>query len=166
MGVNLAFETGLYKYFNAGAQLSFGIPRSLEEPLHLGLGLFAKPYFPIGDRCSIFSLAGAGLSAAQNSMKTWLSERHKQEIERVYLYSDYYNTAFGGNVYLSVGIEYFPWPLLGFAFAGGVRAELWRERGLTTQKKLLMTLVMPPMSFQSDLCCKSFYNILIFNNKR
>ncbi len=55
VGAILAFEAGIYKYFNAGAQLSFGIPPNLEVPLHLGLGLFAKPYFPIGDRCSVFT---------------------------------------------------------------------------------------------------------------
>jgi len=127
LGAILAFEAGIYKYFNAGAQLSFGIPPNLQVPLHLALGLFVKPYFPLGDRCSIFSRIGAGISASQGGMKAWIKA---PEINRIFGKNQYYATAFGGNAHASIGIEYFPWPLFGFAFEGGVQADLLRERGV------------------------------------
>lgn len=134
VGVILAFEAGLYKYFNAGAQLSFGIPPSLDVPLHLGLGLFAKPYYPMGPRFSFFSRLGLGISASQGGMKAWLLEKSQRpgasQIKHVFGENKYFGTAFGGNAHVSLGVEYFPWPLLGFALEGGVRADIFRERGL------------------------------------
>lgn len=134
IGAILAFEAGLYKYFNAGAQLSFGIPPNLDVPLHLGLGLFAKPYFPLGSHFSFFSRIGMGISASQGGMKAWLAEKSHRpgasRIKRVFGENKYFGTAFGGNAHVSLGVEYFPWPLVGFAFEGGVRADIFRERGL------------------------------------
>jgi hypothetical protein len=139
IGALLTFEAGLYKYFNAGAQLSFGIPPNLSVPLHLGLGLFAKPYFPLGERCSFFSRLGLGISASQGGMKAWLAEKSQRpgasEIKNFFGENQYFDTAFGANAHVSVGFEYFPWPLFGFALEGGVRADIFRERGLAKNNK-------------------------------
>ena len=74
-----------------------------------------------------------GLSASQGGMKVWLLEKSQRpgasEIHRVFGKNKYYGTAFGANARVSVGFEYFVWPLLGFALEGGVRADIFRERG-------------------------------------
>jgi hypothetical protein len=134
LGGILSFEAGLYNYFNAGAQLSFGIPKDFEEPIHLALSLFMKPYVPLGKCSSFFSRIGGGISGSQGGMQRWLSKQQTlsgtSEIRRIFPEGKYYNTSFGGNFYINIGLEYFPWPLFGFALEGGVRAEIWRERGL------------------------------------
>lgn len=139
IGAILAFEAGIYNYFNAGAQLSFGIPPNLDVPLHLGLGLFAKPFFPINEHCSIYSRMGGGISASQGGMKAWLINKSQNpkasEINRVFGENNYYTTAFGGNAHVSIGIEYFPWPLFGLALEAGVQADVFRERGLAKNSK-------------------------------
>lgn len=137
-GGSLAFEAGLYEYFNAGAQLTFNIPGTTGVPIQLGLSLFAKPYLPLNQRCSLFARVGAGISAAQGNMKSWLMKSSPEvaapELERVYGEHGFFNTAYGGNAFMTLGIELFPWQLFGFALEGGFRSEIWSERGATDPK--------------------------------
>lgn len=134
----LSFEAGLYKYFNAGALVGFNIPTGIAkgEPLHYRLDLFAKPYVALGERFSLFSRLGAGISAAQGNLLQYLSQKNDSNqatLQKVFLGTQYEHFAFGGNAFAVAGFEYFPWSRFGLVFEAGMRAEILRNNKSTHQ---------------------------------
>lgn len=128
----LSFEAGLYKYLNAGAAIGFNAPAFRKnEPLHIRLLLFAKPYVALGERVALFARLGGGISSALSGssikghfMKVG-SNSIKAELLRVYKDGSY-DLAYGAITQASIGIEYFPFTRVGISLEGGIRSEFFR----------------------------------------
>jgi hypothetical protein len=128
-GVALSFETGLYKYFNAGAIFAANIPTEItkSEPLHMRFALFAKPYYPITKNFSVFSRVGGGISTTIGSMierlRGFNSPELNPSLERVYQGQRYALMGPGILGMATVGVEYFMFSRFGLAFETGIRVE-------------------------------------------
>jgi len=126
-GVALSFETGLYKYLNAGAIFAANIPTEFTEPLHLRFALFAKPYYPITKNFSVFSRLGGGISTTIGSMMERLRGFNSPELspslQRIYNGQQYGLMGPGIFGMATVGVEYFPFSRFGLAFETGLRLE-------------------------------------------
>ncbi len=129
-GATLAFESGLYKYLNAGALFSFTIPQSLKDSAHMRFALFAKPYIPITNNFSIFTRFGGGLTSSAGSsillkLNDYKSPAFTSALMRIYEGQQYSSFAPGALAMASIGFEYFPFSRLGLLFEAGIRAEIF-----------------------------------------
>src|ERR1700722_11651890 len=51
----LSYEAGIYQYMNAGGIFSTRISSlKNDEPMEVRLGIYAKPFIPLGDRVALF----------------------------------------------------------------------------------------------------------------
>lgn len=128
-GATLSFETGLYKYFNAGALFSAFIPAEFlkSEPVHIRFALFAKPYYPITNNFAVFGRITGGISTAMGMMMGYIGETHSsdlnQALRKVYQGQQYSLMAPGIVGSATIGLEYFPFSRFGLAFETGIRVE-------------------------------------------
>jgi hypothetical protein len=135
-GAALSFETGLYKYLNAGAIISssFLSPKEDNEPFYLRFSLFAKPVFSFLDCLSIYGRFGGGLSvgAYGNVLThlTGLSRGQSADMASMLGNSqDYKYVLFPGlNGSATIGLEYFPISRFGIGIEWGIRANIFYFR--------------------------------------
>lgn len=125
----ILFEAGLYRYFNAGAIFGGSFSNMKKgEPLDLRLGLFAKPFFPIGDRFAIFTRFAGGIAVHAalypSAIEFYDSKDEEKNMGRVYKGQGYYNIPYGGFGSATIGAEYFIFSRLGLAFEWGIRTTL------------------------------------------
>lgn len=127
----LSMEAGLFKYFNAGANFGGSI-QSFKKPVHLRLGLFAKPILPLGERFAFFARLQAGISVDlafyPAAMEFYSSFDNDGNFTRVYKGQRYAGLPFSGFGSATAGIEFFPFSRLGFALEWGIRATLLHTR--------------------------------------
>jgi hypothetical protein len=131
----IAFEAGLVKYFNAGALFGVAI-NSFNKPMHFRLGLFAKPYLPLGERFALFTRLAAGIAidmAIFPSAKDYYASLDKADFDRVFKGQLYQGLPFGGFGSATIGLEVFPFTRVGIALEWGIRATL-----LHGQKNMLL----------------------------
>lgn len=129
-GVGAAFETGLYKYLNAGGGISASIPHARNEPFHMRAMIFAKPLIPIGERVSVYARIGGGLAwASKGSLLFELKqdESFSESYDRVYKDQEYHEEHFGGVGVATVGAEWFFLSRLGIAVEFGIRTSIFRH---------------------------------------
>jgi hypothetical protein len=129
-GVALSFEVATLKYMTAGALFTVSFSKkSKKEPTDLRLGLFLKPYMPLGDRFSFFGRLVGGLTltlASKGMIVDYLSNTtmsFKDNYDIVFKGQKYMGTPFGGFGAATVGIDFFPLSRLGLAFEWGIRAD-------------------------------------------
>ena len=127
----LSFEAGLVKYFNAGGLFGIGI-NSFSKPIHFRLGLFAKPYIPLGDRFALFARLAAGIAVdlafSPSAKEYYGSFDANGNFGRVFKGQSYLGLPFGGFGAATLGLEVFPFSRVGFAFEWGIRATLLHNR--------------------------------------
>lgn len=127
----LAFETGLYRYLNAGAILSLTIGDigTNAEPVHVRFSLFAKPLISLHERVSIYGRVGGGLGAMLLSPVMFFKKAFSGEvvsnISQVYGDQGYSMLSPGLNGFAAVGIEYFPISRMGLGVEFGIRADVY-----------------------------------------
>lgn len=127
----LAFEAGLLKYFNAGGLFGVGIS-GFQEPISIRMGLFAKPFVPLGDRFALFSRISGGLAvdlAFYPYAHDYYASFDKEEnFKRVFKGQSYNGVPFGGFGSATLGLEVFPFSRFGVALEWGIRASIFHNR--------------------------------------
>ncbi|MCA9507419.1 MAG: hypothetical protein KC505_03235 [Myxococcales bacterium] len=131
--LKFGFDVGLYKYFNAGVILSNTIPKNFTnakfEPIFMHFSLYGKPYLPLGNRFSVFTRFGGGISISLVNILHHLrkngSDTLRQEIRNLYHEQGYADLSPGAHAFASIGMEVFPFSRLGLALECGIQAEYY-----------------------------------------
>lgn len=141
VGLDLHAEAGLLKNLNAGFSLSF----TKSDPFLLGtnifrMGLFLKPYLPIGNYISVFSRLGLGPSASigteASAYKLLIGmggdgapPEGLKEFFHSYGTTTYWPFAAGFNGSATLGIEVFFSSRVALFAETGIRADmLWAKK--------------------------------------
>lgn len=130
--LHISFEAGLLPYFNAGAITSMGIPNTDKNiPMDVSLGLFAKPYFPLGDRLAIFSRIALGIAVVPMGNNDRLLANSSRDFMANYMNTykgqEYMGWPLGGFASATLGIDYFPFSRLGLSLEYGIKAHIYRQ---------------------------------------
>jgi hypothetical protein len=146
-----AYEAGIYQYLNAGGMFSTRISRlKNDEPMQIRLGLFAKPFIPIGNRVALFSklLGGMAVDVAINpDASAYYGGFNKPHYDRVYLGQNYAGFPFGIFGSATLGIEVFPFSRMGIAFEWGFRASILRTHRNVPQITEVAEVANAPSAF-------------------
>ncbi len=136
-GVNLHAEAGLVKYLNGGVSTSFTVSNPFLGGSNIfRLGLFLKPYFPIGEHFAIFTrLGGGGSTAIINESNASIKNpiKYNEEFAEAYLvdYGQqiYYPISAGIHGMALIGAEIFFTTRFGLMAEFGLRADmLWAQK--------------------------------------
>lgn len=131
----VGFDVGLYKYFNAGAILSFSTGDLSKTQLFYGrLALFARPQITFFDRLSLFTRLGGGLGFFLGRPDAYFASINKQlpGIEDYFFSIKDINAGLNGMA--TIGVEYFPFSRVGFSVEWGIWADYFLVRHVPRNK--------------------------------
>jgi hypothetical protein len=137
-GANFYAEVGWLRYLNAGLIVSLTASSPFLGGSNIGrLGLFIKPYLPLGSRVSLFSRISAGPSIAifhyLNGLQMGAifpaSHEESQQIEDRYSHNDYWPLSLGFHGIAALGAEFFITQRIGLVLESAFRLDmLWAKQ--------------------------------------
>lgn len=154
-GVNLHAEAGLIRYLNAGVTASFTMSSPfLDGSNILRMGLFLKPYLPLGSRVSLFSRLSLGGSATILNEALFYKLAANSTIGEIPPGIEKYKRTYGTQFYLpisaglngaaTIGLEAFITLRIGVVAEWGIRSDMLWAKILKSER--LREFDAPPAS--------------------